>query len=162
MNNPWEESRLPRVYVRNADQAAQSREFDVYSPEPQSALRIERIDITEQSRGSVEVVLPESLAGSFDIGRSVALGRHTLYLVRGEMTAGGRTVVHYRTGPAIDGHRLWANLPKQSNGGAYREDDGTGTFNVNLNALNRLTKRVVLDFENPRVLVEGPWELPLN
>jgi hypothetical protein len=161
VSKPWEETQLSGWSF--GSQAAPSRTFDFYSPVPQSTLRIERIEMTEQSRGSVEVVLPDSRAGNFDIGRSVALGRHTLHLVRGEMTAGGRTLrVYYQTQPAVDGRRLWANFPKQSSGGSYREDEGTGYFYVNLNALNRFTKRVVLDFENPRVLVEGPWELPFD
>jgi hypothetical protein len=160
VSKPWEETRLSGWSF--GSQGVPSRTFDFYSPAPQSTFRIERIEMTEQSRGSVEVVLPASLAGSFDIGRSVALGRHTLRLVRGEMTADGRTRVYYQTQPTADGRRLWANFPKQSNGGSYRTDVGTGDFNVNLTGLNRFTKRVVLDFENPRVLVDGPWELPLN
>jgi hypothetical protein len=127
-----------------------------------SQLEIARIEIIEPGKASVDIALPDHDKLSLALGVPVRLGRHTLLLERGELLSSTTLRIYYQTGSPVEGaHLLW-NHPKQSDGGVYHGNDGTGYFNVNINALNRFTKRVVLDFENPRVLVEGPWELPLN
>lgn len=142
-------------------QRASTAEFDLYATQPVSKLLVETIEIIESGQASADIALPDHLQGSFALGIPVRFGRHTLHLERGEILSGTQLRVHFRAGPAVDGGRLWGNFPRQSNCGSYG-DDGIGYFDVKINALNRFTKRVALKFQDPRVLVEGPWELPLN
>lgn len=151
----------PRDSSVRSEQSVGPGSFDVYATQPVSKLEIDRMEIIEPGHASVDIALPDHEKSSFALGVPVRLGRYALVLERGELLSSTTLRVYFQTGPAVEGGRLWGNFPKQSNGGSYAED-GTGYLEVNLNALNRFTKRVVLDFENPRVLVEGPWELPLN
>jgi hypothetical protein len=155
------ESLKPRDSSIRSERSSGMGAFDVYAIQPVRKLEIDRMVIIEPGKASVDMAVPDHEKSSLALGVSVRLGRYALVLERVEILSRNTLQVYFHTGPAVDGGRLWGNFPKQSNGGSYR-DDGTGYFKVNLNALNRLTKRVVLDFENPRVLVEGPWELPLN
>jgi hypothetical protein len=156
------ESLKPRDSSVRSERSVGAGAFDVYATQPVSRLEIARIEIIEPGKASVDIALPDHDKLSLALGVPVRLGRHTLLLERGELLSSTTLRVYYRTGPAVDGARLLWNQPKQSTSGVYHGDEGTGYFMVTINALNRFTKRVVLDFENPRVLVEGPWELPLN
>jgi hypothetical protein len=138
-----------------------SGEFDLSLPAGATSLRIARIEVVEAGATTVPVNVPSD--GSFVLNLKVRLGEYDLILERGRWVddGNGRTLyIDFRPANVVDGGEIEGF-----------DLDGVGSWGVSWLYANRSgalmianppTGHVRLRLENPRAVIEGPWDLPLT
>jgi hypothetical protein len=135
--------------------------FDFEFPPGTQTIRIDQVEGIEPGTATVYLAIPPD--GSFAINKTVRIGEYEAVLERGRWvndSNGHSLYISFRAPKAVDGgHLIGWDL------------EGIGSYGVSWDAAGQVGQLMVTDaptghvrlrFKDPRVVIDGPWELPLK